>query len=322
MSAEMAGNPMQAPTAGTGAGRGAVAVPLSERKIRPRRHPWRWVGVAVLAVLAAMLVHSLLSDQAFDWGVVGQYMTADPVMNGLLTTIELTAVTMAIGIVGGVVVAAMRLSPNPILSRVAWFYVWLLRSVPLLVQLLFWYNLGALYPRLSFGVPFGPSFAGAESNTLISPFTAAILGLGLHEIAYMAEIFRGGILSVPHGQTEAALSLGMTRRIALFRIVLPQAVRVVIPPSGSEVINVVKGSALVSVITLTDLLYSVQKIYAQNYLVIPLLLVAVIWYLIVTSVLSVGQYLLERRFGRSLVRTRPAGWRPWRQRGIPPVEAS
>lgn len=301
----MTGNPPQAPTAVTGTGRDAAAAPpLGERKIRPRRHPWRWAGVAVLAVLVAMLAHSFLSDHAFDWGVVGQYLGAGPVMDGLLTTLELTAITMAVGIAGGVIIAAMRLSPNPILSRVAWFYVWLLRSVPLLVQLLFWYNLGALYPRLSIGVPFGPAFASAGSNTLISPFTAAILGLGLHEVAYMAEIFRGGILSVPPGQAEAALSLGMTRRLALFRIVLPQAVRVVIPPTGSEVINVVKSSALVSVITLTDLLYSVQKIYAENYLVIPLLIVAVIWYLIVTSVLSAGQYVLERRFGRSLRRTR------------------
>lgn len=315
----MAGKPLQAPAAGTG--RDVAVQPPGERKIRPRRHPWRWAGVAVLAILAAMLAHSFASDQAFDWGVVGQYMMAGPVLDGLLTTIELTAITMAIGIAGGVLIAAMRLSPNPILSRVAWFYVWLLRSVPLLVQLLFWYNLGALYPRLSFGVPFGPALVSAGSNTLISPFAAAILGLGLHEVAYMAEIFRGGILSVPHGQTEAALSLGMTRRVALFRIVLPQAVRVVIPPTGSEVITVVKGSALVSVITLTDLLYSVQKIYAENYLVIPLLLVAVIWYLILTSMLSAGQYLLERRFGRSLARTPRAGWRPWR-RGIPPREAS
>ncbi len=315
----MAGKPLQAPAAGTG--RDVAVQPPGERKIRPRRHPWRWAGVAVLAILVAMLAHSFASYQAFDWGVVGQYMMAGPVLDGLLTTIELTAITMAIGIAGGVLIAAMRLSPNPILSRVAWFYVWLLRSVPLLVQLLFWYNLGALYPRLSFGVPFGPALVSAGSNTLISPFAAAILGLGLHEVAYMAEIFRGGILSVPHGQTEAALSLGMTRRVALFRIVLPQAVRVVIPPTGSEVITVVKGSALVSVITLTDLLYSVQKIYAENYLVIPLLLVAVIWYLILTSMLSAGQYLLERRFGRSLARTPRAGWRPWR-RGIPPREAS
>lgn len=318
----MAGKPLRAPAAGTGTGGDAAVPPPGERKIRPRRHPGRWAGVVVLAVLVAMLAHSFLGDRAFDWGVVGQYLTAGPVMDGLLTTIELTAITMAIGIAGGVLIAAMRLSPNPVLSRVAWFYVWLLRSVPLLVQLLFWYNLGALYPRLSVGIPFGPAFASAGSNTLISPFTAAILGLGLHEVAYMAEIFRGGILSVPHGQTEAALSLGMTRRVALFRIVLPQAVRVVTPPTGSEVINVVKSSALVSVITLTDLLYSVQKIYAENYLVIPLLLVAVIWYLVVTSLLSAGQYLLERRFGRSLARTPRGGWRPGRQRTVRSGEAS
>jgi polar amino acid transport system permease protein len=308
----MPGNPLKAPPAE--AGRTTADPPPGERKIRPRRHPWRWVGVAVIAVLAAMLVHSIVGNQAFDWSIVGQYMTAWPILSGLLTTIELTVLTMAIGIVFGVIVAAMRLSANPILARAAWFYVWLLRSVPLLVQLLFWYNLAALYPRLSFGVPFGPIMVSTGTNTLIGPFTAAVLGLGLHEVAYMAEIFRGGILSVPAGQSEAALSLGMTHRMALARIVLPQAVRVAIPPTGSEVINVVKSSSLVSVITLTDLLYSVQKIYAENYRVIPLLLVAVIWYLIVTSVLSAGQYFLERRLGRSLARIAGPSWRPWRVR--------
>jgi polar amino acid transport system permease protein len=310
----MTGNPLTTPPTGTG--HDAAARFTGEREIRARPHPWRWTSMAVIAVLAAMLVHSIVGNQAFGWRVAGQYLAAGPILNGLLTTIELTAVTMAVGIAGGVVVAAMRLSVNPLLSRAAWFYVWLLRSVPLLVQLLFWYNLAALYPRLSFGVPFGPALVSAETNTLISPFTAAVLALGLHEVAYMAEIFRGGILSVPRGQTEAALSLGMTRRVALARIVLPQAVRVAVPPTGSEVITVVKSSSLVSVITLTDLLYSVQKIYAQNYRVIPLLLVAVIWYLIITSVLSAGQYLLERRLGRSLARTAGPGWRPWR-RGIP-----
>ncbi|HLH58333.1 MAG TPA: amino acid ABC transporter permease [Streptosporangiaceae bacterium] len=324
----MAANPLKAPPAGPG--RDAAERPGGELRIRPRRHPWRWAGVAVIVLFAAMLAHSFVGDQAFAWGIVGQYLTAGPILNGLLTTIELTFLTMAIGIAGGIVVAAMRLSANPVLSRVAWFYVWLLRSVPLLVQLLFWYNLAALYPRLSFGVPFGPAMASAGTNTMIGPFTAAVLALGLHEVAYMAEIFRGGILSVPRGQTEAALSLGMTPRTALARIVLPQAVRVAVPPTGSEVINVVKGSSLVSVITLTDLLYSVQKIYAENYRVIPLLLVAVIWYLVVTSVLSVGQYFLERRLGRSLSRNaRPGGrpgrgwpcWRPWRQR-VPSGEPS
>jgi len=313
------GNPLETPVAR--AGQTTVDQSSGERRIRPRRHPWRWAGVAVIAVLAAMLVHSVLGNHAFAWGTVGEYMTAGPVLSGLLTTIELTILTMAIGIVLGVVVAAMRLSPNPVLARAAWFYVWLLRSVPLLVQLLFWYNLAALYPRLSLGLPFGPVLISAGTNTLIGPFTAAVLGLGLHEVAYMAEIFRGGILSVPQGQTEAALSLGMTRRLTLFRIVLPQAVRVAIPPTGSEVINVVKSSALVSVITLTDLLYSVQKIYAENYQVIPLLMVAVIWYLVITSVLSAGQYFLERRLGRSLARTAGPGWRPWRGR-IPSGETS
>jgi polar amino acid transport system permease protein len=213
---------------------------------------------------------------------------------------------MAIGISLGLLLAVMRLSPNPLVSSASWVYVWLFRGTPVYVQILFWAYVSALYPRLSLGLPFGgPQFLHANANTLISLFVAAILGLGLNEAAYMAEIIRAGILSVSDGQTEAAYALGMTRLKTMRRIVLPQAMRLIIPPTGNETISMLKTTSLVSVIAYTELLYSVQQIYAVNYETIPLLIVASIWYLAVTSVLSVGQYYIERRYRRGSARTLP-----------------
>jgi polar amino acid transport system permease protein len=193
----------------------------------------------------------------------------------------------------------MRESPNRLVSGGSWFYIWAFRGTPVLVQLLFWNFIGALYPVISLGVPFGgPDLIHADANTLITPFAAAILGLGLNEAAYMAEIVRAGIISVDDGQTDAAHALGMTRLQTMRRIVLPQAMRVVIPPTGNETISMLKTTAIVSVIAYTDLLYSVQLIYSENYQQVPLLIVACIWYLAFTSLLSVGQHFLERRFAR------------------------
>lgn len=222
-----------------------------------------------------------------------------------MLTIELTAISMAIGIVLGVVLAVMRLSTNPLVSSASWIYIWVFRGTPVLVQILFWNYIGALYPRISLGVPFGPQFFHVSANSLITPFAAGILALGLNEGAYMAEIVRAGILSVDEGQTEAAHALGMTRLQTMRRIVLPQAMRVIIPPTGNETISMLKTSSLVSVIALSELLYSAQLIYAVNYRTIPLLIVASLWYLILTTLFSVGQYHLERRFGRGSTRALP-----------------
>jgi len=200
----------------------------------------------------------------------------------------------------------MRLSPNPLVSTASWIYIWLFRGTPVLVQILLWYNVAALYPRLSLGVPFGPQFIHLNAATYITPFVAGMLALGLNEGAYMAEIVRAGIISVEEGQTEAAQSLGMTRLQTMRRIVLPQAMRVIVPPTGNETISMLKTTSLVSVIATTDLLYSVQLIYSVNYRTIPLLLVASIWYVIVTTVLSIGQFYLERHFGRGVSRDLPA----------------
>lgn len=264
----------------------------------PVRHPGRWAAVAGIAVLAAMLVNTLLTNPGFQWQVVGEYLFAEPVLRGLRNTLVLTVLSMAIGIVAGVLLAVMRLSPNPVLSVVAAGYIWLFRGTPLIAQLVFWSYLGALYPRLSLGIPFGPEFVSAPTNTVISVFTAALLGLGLNEAAYMAEIVRAGILSVDEGQGEAAGALGMSRAQTLRRIVLPQAMRVIIPPTGNQTISMLKTTSLVVVIAYYELFVSVQTIYARTFQVIPLLIVAALWYLALTSVLSVGQGFLERRFGR------------------------
>jgi polar amino acid transport system permease protein len=213
---------------------------------------------------------------------------------------------MAIGITLGIVLAVMRLSRNPLVSGASWLYIWLFRGTPVLVQILLWYNISALYPHVSLGIPFGPELAQFNANSVITPFIAAMLALGLNEGAYMAEIVRAGIISVEEGQVDAAQALGMTRLQTIRRIVLPQAMRVIIPPTGNETISMLKTSSLAAVIATTELLYSVQLIYAVNYRTIPLLLVASIWYLIVTTMLSIGQYYLERYFGRGAARGLPA----------------
>jgi polar amino acid transport system permease protein len=271
----------------------------------PVRHPGRWIAAAVVVVIAATVIHSVATNPRFGWSVVGDYFLSGRVLHGLVVTLELTVIAMAIGIAFGVVLAVMRLSPNPLVSTASWLYVWFFRGTPVLVQLLFWSFISALYPTLSLGIPFGPQFLHGNANAIITPFAAAILGLGLNEAAYMAEIVRAGILSVDEGQTEAAQALGMTRLQTMRRIVLPQAMRVIIPPTGNETISMLKTTSLVSVIAYSELLYSVQLIYAVNYRQIPLLLVACIWYLIVTTVLSIGQYYIERRFGRGTSRSLP-----------------
>ncbi len=264
----------------------------------PVRHPGRWVAVAVIAVLVAMLVHSFLTNPNFEWDVVGQYLFSDPVLRGLRNTLILTVLSMAIGIFGGVLLAVMRLSPNPVLAGTAAVYIWLFRGTPLITQLIFWNFLASLYPRLGLGIPFGPTFVSVDTNALISVFTASLLGLGLNEAAYMAEIVRGGIQSVDPGQSEAAGALGLSRTQTLRRIVLPQAMRVIVPPTGNETISMLKTTSLVVVIAYFELTVAVQTIYSRTFQTIPLLIVAALWYLALTSVLSVGQMFIERRFGR------------------------
>ncbi len=264
----------------------------------PVRRPGRWIAAVIVLVIAVAIVRSVVTNSRFEWSVIGHYLFDSRILEGLVVTIELTAIAMAIGILLGMVLAVMRLSPNPLVSGASWLYVWFFRGTPVLVQLLFWYNIAALYPKIALGIPFGPAFVHANANTLITPFTAAILGLGLNEGAYMAEIVRAGIISVDPGQADAAHSLGMTRLQTMRRIVLPQAMRVIIPPTGNETISMLKTSSLASVIVVTELLYASQLIYSVNFKTIPLLIVASFWYIVCTSVLYVGQYYLERYYGR------------------------
>jgi polar amino acid transport system permease protein len=271
----------------------------------PVRHPGRWVAAALVFVIAVALVRSVIDNPRFEWRVVGNYLFDERILEGLRVTIELTAIAMVIGVALGAVLAIMRLSPNPLVSGGSWLYIWFFRGTPVLVQLLFWYNIAALYPKVGIGIPFGPSFIHADANTLIPPFTAAILGLGLNEGAYMAEIVRAGIISVPEGQSDAGRSLGMTRMQIMGRIVLPQAMRVIIPPTGNETISMLKTSSLVSVIAVGDLLLAAQNIYSQNFKTIQLLIVASFWYIVCTSVLYVGQYYLERYYGRGSAHLQP-----------------
>jgi polar amino acid transport system permease protein len=276
--------------------------PPGEIRAVPVRHPGRWIAAAVVAVLVASLVRSAATNPRFDWGVVGDYLFSSRILNGLVVTLELTALAMAIGVLLGILLALMRMSPSILVSGTSWVYIWLLRGTPVLVQILFWNFISAVYPSIDLGIPFGPSFVHLDANTFITPFMAATLALGLNEGAYMSEIVRAGIISVEEGQHDAAQALGMTRMQTMRRIVLPQAMRVIIPPTGNETISMLKTTSLVAFIGLGDLLYTAQLIYATNYKTIALLMVASIWYLAVTSILSIGQYYLERYFGRGRAR--------------------
>jgi polar amino acid transport system permease protein len=273
----------------------------AEEPIVRLRHPGRWVAGAVLAVLAAMFANFVLTTPQLRLDLVVGYLFERSILRGLLVTIEVTAVAMLVGVVLGTLLAIMRLSENPMLRLVAGTYVALFRGTPILVQLLFWFFLGTVLPNISLGVPFGPEIFSVSSNTLITQFVAAILGLGLNEAAYMAEIVRAGIGSVDRGQTEAAQALSMSPALTYRRIVLPQAARVIVPPTANELISMLKLTSLCLVIGLPELLTTAQLIYGRNFQQIPLLIVASIWYLVLTSILTFGQARLERRMNRGVL---------------------
>ncbi|MEU6104781.1 amino acid ABC transporter permease [Streptomyces flaveolus] len=263
-------------------------------RIVPQRRIGQWTAAVAVLVLLGLAVNSVLRNDAFQWDVVADYFTSDAVLRGLWLTLWLTAVVMVLGFALGTLLAAFRLSANPVLRAVSWGYVWLFRSIPILVQLLLWFNIGALYPQV----------VGVKTVDLLGPVTVAVIGLTLHEAAYAAEVVRGGILSVDRGQIEAAQALGLSRWRRWRRIVLPQAMRSIVPPAGNMLIGTLKGTSIVSVIAVQDLLYSVQLVYHRTYQVIPLLMVATVWYTVVTSVLGVGQYYVEKHYARGTEHTR------------------
>jgi polar amino acid transport system permease protein len=290
-------------------------VPPETIKAVPVRHPGRWVAIVVIAILVAMFVHMLVTNDAFQWSFMFDNMFRPPVIEGVRTALVVTILAMIIGVALGVVIAVMRLSPNPILSSAAWVYTWFFRAVPRVVLLVLFGNLGILYSSYGFGVPFDRQignllgigwdlrFFSLDARTVVTGFMAGLLGLALSEAAYMAEIVRAGIQSVDPGQQEAAQACGMGRGATLRRIVLPQAMRVIVPPTGNETIAMLKDTSLLAFVPVTnELFFQLQAIGARTFQVFPMLVAACLWYLAMTSVLMVGQYFLERYFSRGFGR--------------------
>jgi polar amino acid transport system permease protein len=271
---------------------------LDAKDIVRTPNPRRWIGTVIALLLASMFVHMMVTNPNLQWNVIGQYLLSHEILSGIGLTLELTLLAMLAGLAIGIIVAVMRLSDNVLLQQISWAWIWFFRGVPPLVQLIFWYNLASLVHSVSVGVPYGPTFISWQTNSIITPFTAALLGLSFTESAYAAEMIRAGIQAVNKGQVEAAHSLGMTGGQAMRRIVLPQALRIVIPPIGNDTISMLKFTSLVSVLALPDLLYSSQEIYARTYQTIPLLLVATIWYLVLTTILTVIEHAIEKRLRR------------------------
>ena len=282
-------------------------------KAIPVRHPGRWIASAVIAVLAAMFIHMLVTNPVFQWGFMFDNMFTPAVLRGARTTLIMTVLAMVLGVLLGIVLAVMRLSPNPVVSGAAWGYVWFFRAIPRIVLLFFIANLGALYATYDLGFPFDQQlmslfgfegdwrFLSLDGNQIFVGFTAGLLGLALSEGAYMAEIVRAGIQSVEPGQAEAASALGMSRGKTTRRIVLPQAMRVIIPPTGNETIAMLKDTSLLIAVPVTaELSFQLRAVGSRTFQIIPMAVAAILWYLALTSLLMVGQYFLEKRFSRGV----------------------
>ncbi|MCA1218521.1 amino acid ABC transporter permease [Streptomyces sp. 8L] len=279
--------------------------PLAAQRVLPLRRPWRWVATLVVLVVAAQVAHGLATNPFYQWDRFQYWFLRPSILGGLLITLKVAAYSAVLGLAGGVLLALGRLSRNPVLKAVSWVYIWLFRSVPLIVVLLFLYNFSALYKTLSLGVPFGPGFHFDESH-LATDLVIAVVGLSLNEAAYAAEVVRAGLLSVDQGQHEAADALGLPRRYQFTRIVLPQALRAIVPSYVNQLIGLVKSTSLVFYVSLLDLFGQVQNMgstFPGD--VVPLLLVATVWYVILTSAVSVVQYYVERHFARGALRTLP-----------------
>lgn len=272
---------------------------VEDLTVVPPRRTGLWVATALTLAFLAMLVWAVATNKAFAWPVVGKYLFHPSILRGLGNTLLLTVTIMVLATVIGTVVAIMRLSPSRILQSFANAYIWFFRGAPALIQLIFWFNLAIIMPEISLTLPGIGTLFSLRTNDVMTPFLTAVIALSLHEAGYMAEIIRAGITSVPAGQTEAASTLGMSRGRILRRIVLPQAMRFIVPPTGNEAINLMKATSLVTVIAVDDLLYSAQTIYARTFETIPLLIVVAFWYLAVVTIMSIGQHFLEAHFNRS-----------------------
>ncbi|MGN2640367.1 amino acid ABC transporter permease [Nocardia takedensis] len=285
--------------------------PVESPRIATPRHPLRWVVSALVLIVVAQFVHGLATNPGWDWPTFGQYFAATSVLTALKMTLELTLWGTALGFLLGTLLAIARLSNNPVLQVISWTYIWAFRSIPLIVQLLFWFNIAYLYRTLSIGIPFGPGFLEFEVNGVISGFTAAVIGLALHQAAYSAEIIRAGLISVDQGQLEAAAALGIPKLRQFRTVVAPQAMRSILPNAANEVISLFKGTSIVSVMAIAELFYQVQVIYGRSGRVVPLLMVATVWYIILTTVLSVAQYYIERHYAKGAQRELPPT--PWQR---------
>ncbi|MDH6626320.1 polar amino acid transport system permease protein [Streptomyces sp. LBL] len=281
----------------------AAPKPLVAQRVLPLRHPGRWIITVVVLVLVAQITHGLATNPFFQWDRFQYWFLRPTILDGLLVTLEVALYSAVLGLLGGILLALARLSRSPVLRAVSWIYIWLFRSVPLIVVLLFLYNFSALYKTLSLGVPFGPAFFTFDESRLATDMVVAVVGLSLNEAAYAAEVVRGGILSVDQGQHEAAAALGLPKRYQFARIVFPQALRSITPNYVNQLIGLIKGTSLVFYVSLLDLFGSVQSMgstYPGD--IVPLLLVATIWYLILTSLVSVVQFYVERYYSRGALR--------------------
>ena len=277
--------------------------PVTLNIVRARRYPWRWAGILLLTLAAAGLLLNVATNQNFHWSVAGRYLFHPQVLRGVGWTLLLTIMSMLLAVTLAIGLVFMRQSSNPIARRLAWLWIWFFRGTPVYTQLVFWGLLAALYPRVSIGLPFGPEIFDFATRDLVTPLAASVVGLGFNESAYLAEIFRAGFDAIDRGQTEAAQALGLKGMRIRYRIIMPQAMRIIIPPTGNETIGMLKTTSLVLAVPFTlDLTYSANAIANRLYMPVPLLLVSAFWYLAVTSVLMVGQTSLERHFGRGMSR--------------------
>ncbi|MEV7616614.1 amino acid ABC transporter permease [Streptomyces sp. NPDC089799] len=304
----MTGSLTESPVRGkpSGGPRETSGPPAGAERVLPVRRPGRWVATLLVLVLVSQATHGLVTNPFYQWDRFAYWFTRPVILDGLLITLQVTAYSAVLGLLGGILLALGRQSAGPVLRSVSWAYIWLFRSVPLIVVLLFLYNFSALYPSLSLGVPFGPAFVTFDESRLATDMAVAVAGLSLCEAAYAAEVVRAGLLSVDQGQHEAAAALGLPRRYQFARIVFPQALRAIVPSYVNQLIGLVKATSLVFYVSLLDLFGSVQSLgstYPGD--VVPLLLVATAWYVVLTSVVSVVQFYVERYYARGALRTLP-----------------
>lgn len=271
---------------------------LASRPVLKRKRPGQLIAMVVVGLFAVMGAYVIVTNPGFSWPTVAKYLLDIRILNGLLTTIELTVIAMVLGLVIGLVIAVMRMSDNALLRGVAGAYIWFFRGTPLMVQMLFWGFAAVLFPTIGIGIPGGPMLVEWNTNDVLPLFVAGILGLGLNEGAYMAEIVRAGLMGVPAGQSEASHAMGFSRMETLRHVVIPQAMKIILPPVGNETISMLKTTSLVIVIGVGDLLYNAQQIYARNLQQIPLLIVASLWYILLTTILSLVQARIEKRYSR------------------------